>query len=353
MLVGCSGGADSLALAAAAVREARQVGKSTRNPGFAVRVGAVVVDHGMQDGSAEVAEAAAQHCRDLGIDPVLVRRVTVAGGGEGDARDARYAALDEVAQELDAKAVLLGHTLDDQAEQVILGLARGSGARSLAGIPPTRGIYLRPLLGITRAQTEAACTELSLHPWDDPTNADIDAGAPLRNQIRGHIMPLLKDLLGPTITANLARSADLLRDDADYLESQAYGLLSRAVTASQSSEPQGRSGRFCEETRGAQRSAATNVSAVSAQNLPRKAAQVVLDVTVLKEAHQAVRRRALRMTAIAVGAPSGSMTSRHVAAIDALVTTYIGQERTFLPSGATVHREHGTIVFASNPLCKE
>ncbi|MFC7880099.1 tRNA lysidine(34) synthetase TilS, partial [Isoptericola sp. NPDC057391] len=182
VLVACSGGADSLALAAAAALEAPRVGRSVRSAGFAVRVGAVVVDHGMQPGSAAVAATAAARCRDLGLDPVLVRGVRVdAGPGstgpEGAARTARYAALDAVAEETGAVAVLLGHTLDDQAESVLLGLARGSGARSLAGMPRRRGRYRRPFLGLRRAQTEAVCAAVGADFWTDPTNLLPDGGA--------------------------------------------------------------------------------------------------------------------------------------------------------------------------------
>ncbi|HOF63260.1 MAG TPA: tRNA lysidine(34) synthetase TilS, partial [Dermatophilaceae bacterium] len=148
VLVACSGGADSLALA---------VGVSFEAPRLGLRAGAVVVDHRLQAGSGEVAQTAAEQCRSLGLDPVVVVPVSVRGGSgpEDAARRARYTALDDAATELEADAVLLGHTLDDQAEQVLLGLARGSGTRSLSGMPPRRGRFLRPLLEVTRAQTEA------------------------------------------------------------------------------------------------------------------------------------------------------------------------------------------------------
>src|SRR5690606_6604086 len=146
-LVACSGGADSVALAEALAFEARHTGRPS---------GAVVVDHGLQEDSASVAERAAATCRRLGLSPVEVVGVTVAETGQGleaDARDARYAALAESADRLGAAVVLLGHTRDDQAEQVLLGLTRGSGARSLAGMATERGIFRRPLLGISRAET--------------------------------------------------------------------------------------------------------------------------------------------------------------------------------------------------------
>ena len=152
VLAACSGGADSLALAAALAYEA---------PRPALRAGGVTVDHGLQPGSAERARRVAAVLAGLGLDPVEAVPVTVAagpgaGGPEAAARGARYQALDEAAGAPAPAAVLLGHSLDDQAETVLLGLARGSGARSLAGMAARRGRYRRPLLGVRRATT-AGC----------------------------------------------------------------------------------------------------------------------------------------------------------------------------------------------------
>ncbi|KQZ09163.1 tRNA(Ile)-lysidine synthetase [Agromyces sp. Root1464] len=208
VLVALSGGADSLALAAATAFEAPRAGW---------RVGAVVVDHGLQPGSAEVAEAAAATARALGLDPVVVRRVEVAstgsaskGGPEASARDARYAALDAAAVETGAALVLLGHTLDDQAETVLLGLARGSGAASLSGMPARAGRYARPLLGIRRADTRQACFDAGLTPWDDPHNLD---PAYARVRVRERVLPVLEAELGPGVAEALARTAEQLRED--------------------------------------------------------------------------------------------------------------------------------------------
>ncbi|WP_434995557.1 tRNA lysidine(34) synthetase TilS [Arthrobacter sp. Ld5] len=219
VLVACSGGPDSLALAAVAVHLAR-TGRC--------RVGAVVVDHGLQAGSAGTAERAAAAVRGLGLDPVKVRRVSVEHGGVGPeaaARGARYAALDDAASRLGAVAVLLGHTLDDQAEQVLLGLARGSGTRSLAGMPERRGPYRRPFLDLRRADTEAICAFYGLDPWHDPTNLDPSYA---RSRVRGEVLPFLEDRLGPGIARALARTARILGQDADLLEqlsADAYASL--------------------------------------------------------------------------------------------------------------------------------
>ncbi|WP_157008076.1 tRNA lysidine(34) synthetase TilS [Agromyces laixinhei] len=215
VLVALSGGADSLALGAAAAFEAPRAG---------CRAGAVIVDHGLQPGSAEVAAAAAATARELGLGPVLVRRVEVpstgagsAGGPEASARDARYGALDAAAAETGAALVLLGHTLDDQAETVLLGLARGSGAASLSGMPARAGRYARPLLGIRRATTRQACLDAGLTPWDDPHNLD---PAYARVRVRERVLPVLEAELGPGIAEALARTAEHLREDESAFSEQ-------------------------------------------------------------------------------------------------------------------------------------
>ncbi|MBG0739870.1 tRNA lysidine(34) synthetase TilS [Paeniglutamicibacter antarcticus] len=212
ILVACSGGPDSLALAAVAAFLGRR---------GEIQVGAVIVDHQLQPQSRAVAEATAGILRGLGLDPVEISTVTstdVGVGPEAAARNARYAALDEAAARLDARTMLLGHTLDDQAESVLLGLARGSGTRSLAGIPQRRGLYLRPFLGLRRAETLQICAAEGLQPWHDPTNED---PAFLRSRVRTRVLPFLQDELGPGIAQSLSRSARILAQDADYLDQQA------------------------------------------------------------------------------------------------------------------------------------
>jgi len=208
VLVALSGGPDSLALAAATAFEAPRAG---------LRAGAVIVDHGLQAGSADAAAQAARQAAALGLDPVVVKTVTVGadGGPEAAARTARYAALDAAAAELGAAAVLLGHTLDDQAETVLLGLARGSGAASLQGMAAVNGLYRRPLLGIRRATTVQACADAGLEPWLDPQNDD---GAYSRVRVRRRVLPVLEEELGPGIPEALARTAEQLREDAEALD---------------------------------------------------------------------------------------------------------------------------------------
>ncbi len=208
VLVALSGGPDSLALAAAVAFEAPRAG---------IRAGAVVVDHGLQSGSADAAAEAARQAEALGLGPVVVKTVTVgtAGGPEAAARTARYAALERAAAELGATAVLLGHTLDDQAETVLLGLARGSGAGSLQGMAAVAGLYVRPLLGIRRSTTVQACADAGLEPWLDPQNDD-DAYSRVR--VRRRVLPVLEEELGPGIPEALARTAEQLREDSEALD---------------------------------------------------------------------------------------------------------------------------------------
>lgn len=211
VLVALSGGPDSLALAAATSFEAPRAG---------LRAGAVIVDHGLQDASAAVAERAAEQATALGLDPVEVVRVQVGveRGPEAAARDARYGALDAAAARLGAVAVLLGHTLDDQAETVLLGLARGAGATSLQGMAARAGVYLRPLLGIRRSTTVRACADTGLEPWNDPHNDDPSY---TRVRVRHAIMPMLEQELGPGVAEALARTGEQLREDADALDHMA------------------------------------------------------------------------------------------------------------------------------------
>jgi len=223
VLVACSGGPDSLALAAVAA----YFGRRGHVDGHPVSVGAVVVDHQLQPGSAAVAATTARTLDELGLSPVTIRTVDVASSGAGPeaaARDARHAALEAAADEAGAAAILLGHTLDDQAEQVLLGLARGSGTRSLAGMRPARGRLLRPFLGLRRADTLEICRVEDLEPWHDPSNTD---PVYARSRTRVEVLPLLEDKLGPGVAESLARTAAILQLDADYLEDVANATFER------------------------------------------------------------------------------------------------------------------------------
>lgn len=212
VVVALSGGPDSLALAAATSFEAARAG---------ILAEAVVVDHGLQEGSDAVAAAAAEKARALGLGARVVRvEVGSTGGPEAAARTARYAGLAAAAAEIGADVVLLGHTLDDQAETVLLGLARGSGGLSLAGMPTERRdatgpVWARPLLSVRRRTTVAACAAEGLEPWTDPHNAN---PAYSRVRVRDRVMPVLESELGPGVAEALARTAEQLREDADAFQ---------------------------------------------------------------------------------------------------------------------------------------
>ena len=290
VLVACSGGADSLALAAALAVEAPRAG---------LRAGAVTVDHGLHAGSARVAADVAASCRSLGLDPVVTARVEVGrtGGPEAAARSARYAALERVAAERGAVGVLLAHTRDDQAETVLLGLARGSGTRSLAGMPAVRGVLRRPLLGVARATVRAACP---LPPWEDPANADRRHA---RARVRHDVLPVLERELGPGIAAALARTARSARDDADALDALALDL-----------DP-----------------------------FTREGAGEVAAVADLLAHPPALRRRQLRRAALRVGCPAGALTAGHVDALEALLLAWRGQGPVCLPGSAKGRRVCGRL----------
>jgi tRNA(Ile)-lysidine synthase len=310
VLVACSGGADSLALAAAAAFAAPRLG---------LRAGGVTVDHGLQPGSAERARETTALLSTLGLDPVHNTTVTVpsgtAKGPEAAARQARYAALDAAAGEYGAVAILLGHTLDDQAETVLLGLARGSGARSLAGMPGRRGPYRRPLLAVRRATTAAACTELGLQTWQDPHNQDFRFA---RARVRHQALPALEAALGPGVAEALARTAAQLRADAECLDDLAFA----------------ESGQL--------RSNGSVPSASSAQE-----DQAGLDTQWLGALPVAIRTRVLRDAAIMAGCPHGALTAGHVDRVDALVTAWRGQRWVDLPGGVQARRRDGKVWFTA------
>ncbi|QBJ98737.1 tRNA lysidine(34) synthetase TilS [Rhodococcus sp. ABRD24] len=262
--VALSGGADSLALTAAAVAESP-----------AVR--ALVVDHRLQSGSSAVAGAAAARALDLGCvsAEVLAVSVTGPGGLEAAARAARYAALDAGR---DDRPVLLGHTLDDQAETVLLGLARGSGGRSIRGMSDHDAPWGRPLLGVRRSVTRQACAELGLETYEDPHNSDPRF---TRVRLRTEVLPLLEDVLGGGVAAALARTAEQLREDGEVLDASAEQVLGAALDGNE------------------------------------------LQVAELTAVPVALRRRALRTWLLGQGAKA--LTDKQLRAVDELIGRWRGQ----------------------------
>jgi tRNA(Ile)-lysidine synthase len=356
VLAACSGGADSLALAAALAHEA---------PRLSLRAGGVTVDHGLQAGSAERAGRVAALLRELGLDPVHQASVTVpagpgSGGPEAAARTARYTALEQVAEQAGATAVLLGHSQDDQAETVLLGLARGAGGRALAGMPARRGRFRRPLLGVARATLREACTAQGLEPWDDPHNTD---PAYARVRVRHQAMPALEEAIGPGVAAALARSAAQLSQDCDALDALAAAESWRIVLARGDDPPEPPDRRSAPRPADpslaglGQRGAAAGGDgtghagesrpAGSADGAGTGQAVVVLDMEGLAELAPAVRSRVLRQAALAAGCPGGSLAAGHVAALDALVTGWHGQRWADLPGVIRARRRYGKLLFSN------
>lgn len=292
VLVACSGGADSLSLAAATAWVAPRRG---------LRAGLITVDHGLQEGSEQRAREVAAWGVSVGLSPseAVSVRVEGAGGPEAAARDIRYKAINRATETHGAAAVLLGHTRDDQAETVLLALARGSGPRGMSGMPPVRGKLRRPLLDIARAQTRAACKDLGLIAWEDPHNTD---PAYARSRVRGSALPALVEALGPGVVGSLARSAGQLAADNEVLDELAERGLAEARTAKG------------------------------------------LSVEILTGLPRAVRSRVLHLWSKDLGTPGSALSHRHVAALDALVTAWHGQGPVALPGGRRVARRHGELV---------
>ncbi len=292
ILFGCSGGADSMALALALFLEANQT-----------KVIPVVVDHGLQDGSAQITSQTISKLKEIGYTQVetAVAQVKITDGLEASARRARYQIFNQFVDTYRPKYFLLAHTLNDQAETVLLGLARGSGARSLSGMAVENNIYVRPLLKISRQTTVAACHEGGIEIWSDPHNDDLRFA---RVRTRKNVLPNLEENLGPGITEALVRSADLLRDDADALDSFALEYFAQT-------DP-------------------LNLSVNELERLPR-----------------AIRTRVLRLAIYQAGAPAGSLSAEHINGAEALISDWHGQKELSLPGDVKLLRNSGRITLST------
>ena len=293
ILFGCSGGADSMALALALFLEAN-----------GTKVIPVVVDHGLQQGSAQVTTQTISKLKNIGYTQIesAVAQVKITDGLEASARRARYQIFNQFIDTHQPKYFLLAHTSNDQAESVLLGLARGSGARSLSGMALENNIYVRPLLKISRQTTEAACSEGGVEFWSDPHNDDLRFA---RVRTRKNVLPNLEENLGPGITDALVRSADLLRDDADALDSFAREYFDQT-------DP-------------------LNLSVDELERLPR-----------------AIRTRVLRLAIYLAGAPSGSLSAEHINGAEALISDWHGQKELSLPGDVKLLRNSGRITLSTN-----
>jgi tRNA(Ile)-lysidine synthase len=285
IVVAVSGGADSLALAEAARIEGEKLAQS---------IVAVTIDHQLQTKSFEQAN---QVVNQLSIPCSIIKvNVEINDGLEASARRARYDALTNFATEKNASAILLGHTKDDQAETVLLGLARGSGARSLSGMALVNGIFVRPFLEITREQTVAACKELNLQVWDDPHNNNPEF---LRVRVRKNILPNMEVELGPGIKDALTRSAQLLRDDADALDAMAEEFWRQDKS---------------------------------------------LEVEPLAKLPKALRTRVLRLALFESGI--SQLSADQVGQVEALISNWKGQGEVSLPAGVKVSRISGRLTLS-------
>jgi len=282
--IACSGGVDSLALAAASLFE----GKRAK-----VNVIAVVVNHNLQKGSKEIAEQAKATLLELGFVTVEIMEVKVVAGSlgmEAAARNARYGAIDDFSKRYDAKYLMLGHTLDDQAETVLLGLARGSGPRSIAGMSglSSDGKYLRPLLSLRRETTVAFCVDSGIQFWQDPQNLDTKFS---RVKVRLNVLPVLEKELGPGIANALARTAEILQEDNEYLDAQAQIAFHDCAKTTSNS--------------------------------------VVLDIEELFQLAPAIRNRVIHNALVILGAEP---SKAHVDAVASLLTNWHGQKPLTLPA---------------------
>ncbi|CAB4334709.1 MAG: tRNA lysidine(34) synthetase TilS [Actinobacteria bacterium] len=292
IVVAVSGGADSLALAYAVSMEVKKL---------ALQLSAVTINHQLQDKSSDQAATVVEQMKTLGVECTIEKiAVEITDGLESSARRARYEALDR----LNAAAIFLGHTHNDQAETVLLGLSRGSGTRSLSGMAEVNGKYIRPFLTITREQTEQACAEIGLTPWNDPHNKDSQFA---RVRVRTQALPVLEETIGPGISDALVRSAQILRDDADALD------------------------QWAEQ----------EILGLDLHDL---------DCTYLQGLPKAIRSRIIRRAIYAAGAPSGSLTAEHVGAVEALICAWNGQGPAHLPGGVKVERFSGRLSLLRHQL---
>ena len=285
VIVACSGGPDSVALALTTANLAAK---------HNWKLTVVIVDHGWSELSAANAQFAADQLKAHGVTniEIIVAEPTPAENREAAAREIRYAILQRKSEELNGAPVLLGHTKDDQAETVLMRLVRGSGSKALAGMAPVRGIFIRPLLELDRSIVHAAIPE-TVSVIEDPANAD---DSYLRVRVRKSVLPVMQAELGDDVISGLVRSAQLLRIDSEY---------------------------FVAETE-------TQFANCSVED--------DLDVVELEKRHAAIRTRVIQHWLIHAGVPSGSLHQIHIKTVEELVTNWHGQKEINLPGGFKVKR---------------
>lgn len=332
VLVACSGGRDSMALAAVSHIVCTSMG---------VRCGAVIVDHGLQAGSEQVASEAADRCHALGLGPVIMRNATVQARGEGleaAARQARYDELCTAARESGAIAVLLAHTMDDQAETVLIGLLRSRGVDALAGMPQvfTRSgvTFARPLLTLTRDETTGLCEDLGVEYWDDPTNGDAVDGElpndyPLRSRVRHDLLPAIERFAGFNVTRHFAESARLARMDKEYLDQRSDEVMGEAVAAVD-----------WPASSAAVSTDAPRACVAGDTNDSGHGIGLMIGVKRIAREPEAIR---LRVIAHALSQAGVNASAAQIAAIDRLVVDWHGQGGVSLPRGYSANRKKHVI----------
>ena len=306
-----------------------------------VRCGVVIVDHGLQAGSEQVASEAADRCHALGLGPVIMRNATVQARGEGleaAARQARYDELCAAAHESGAIAVLLAHTMDDQAETVLIGLLRSRGVDALAGMPQvfTRSgaTFARPLLTLTRAETTGICEDLGVEYWDDPTNGDAVDGElpndyPLRSRVRHDLLPAIERFAGFNVTRHFAESARLARMDKEYLDQRSDEVMGEAVAAVD-----------WPASSAAVSTDAPRACVAGDTNDSSHGIGLMISVKRIAREPEAIR---LRVIAHALSQAGVNASAAQIAAIDRLVVDWHGQGGVSLPRGYSANRKKHVI----------
>jgi tRNA(Ile)-lysidine synthase len=295
ILVACSGGADSLALAWTSQVVTKRIG---------LNLIAVIIDHQLIKESSQVAQDAKKKCEDFGIEKVVIRQIEVKDDNDGleaAARKARYEAFEESVNEFNAKAVLLAHTQDDQAETMLMRLTRGSGAKSLSAMKEVSGNYLRPFLHIRKQVLVDALEKENISYWQDPANTNYKF---LRAKVRHELMPKLIEVLGDSAIDSLDRTSGLLKEDNEALES---------------------------------------IALESYEKLNKE-----LKVQELEKLPTAIRKRVIKIAALNSGVTPGPFSFEHIEAIDALVTNWRGQGNVDLPGFIQASRVDQTIRFISS-----
>ena len=295
ILVACSGGADSLALAWTSQVVTKRIG---------LNLIAVIIDHQLIKESTQVAQDAKKKCEDFGIEKVVIKQIQVKDDNDGleaAARKSRYEAFEELVNEFNAKAVLLAHTQDDQAETMLMRLTRGSGAKSLSAMKEVSGKYLRPFLHIRKQVLVDALEKENISYWQDPANTNYKF---LRAKVRHELMPKLIEVLGDSAIDSLDRTSGLLKEDNEALES---------------------------------------IALESYEQLNKE-----LKVQELEKLPTAIRKRVIKIAALNSGVTPGPFSFEHIEAIDALVTNWRGQGNVDLPGFIQASRVDQTIRFISS-----